>query len=239
MIRNIITAVLLVSALLLAKAPQQEVITKTFAAEKGGTLEVNLNPGEIFVKTWSKNEVLVKIDGLDDREAEELRFQERNGNVSVEYEGEWGWGKNADYYFTIPEIYTLDISTTGGDIVFHNDIDGNVKVQTMGGEIELLSVTGDVSLETMGGEITVGDIDGSSYISTQGGDIKAGNLKGRSREIKTMGGDISIQSVNEIRQVTTYGGEIKINSVNKNIEVTTFGGDIKVAECKEGIKANT
>ena len=225
--------------LLFAKSPQHEVITKTLTAEKGGTLEVKLNPGEVYIKTWERNEVLVKIDGLDERESEELEFSERRGNVSVEYDGKWGWGKSAEYYFTVPQNFNVKVYTTGGDIKIEDDLDGNISVQTMGGNVEMRSLTGDLSLETMGGDIVIGDVDGSAYISTQGGDIKIGSLNGSTKEVKTMGGDIDIHTVNEVRKITTYGGDIDVGNAKQNLEVITFGGSIDLKNCDAGVKAST
>ncbi len=236
---NIIFFFLVTAIITGADFPQKEAITKTVKAEKGGTLEVKLNPGDVSIRVWDRNEVLVEVDGLDDDESDELRITERNGNVKVTYEGKWGWGRSANYYFTIPSTYNVDVYTTGGDVDLHNNIDGYLNVQTMGGDIDLQSVNGDVNLETMGGDITLEDVGGKSYISTHGGDIKIGKLLGITKEIKTMGGDITINTVGEVKNVTTYGGDILISKATKNIELTTFGGDIEVLSSEEGVKAET
>lgn len=225
--------------ILAAKSPQQKVITKTLTVEKGGTLEVNLNPGDVYVKTWDKNEILVKVDGLDEDETDELRITQKNGNVEIEYDGRMGWGRSAEYYFTIPNAYSIDVNTTGGDIAIQDNVKGSVQLQTMGGDIDLRSVDGNLKVETMGGDIEMSNATGEAYISTQGGNIKVGKLSGSTKEIKTMGGDISIDEVAKIGKITTFGGDISIRTANNRLECTTFGGNIEIDECKESVKADT
>lgn len=218
---------------------QQEVITKTLTAKKGGTLEVEVNPGDILINTWDKSEVLVKVDGLDQDDAKALKLNEHNGNVTVNFTSKWGWGRSAEYNITVPKNYNLDLQTTGGDVEIETDIIGNVSVNTMGGVIKLESVSGDVKLETMGGEISLNDVEGTAYISTQGGDIEVGNLKGFVEGIKTMGGNIEIESIAKSKKVTTFGGSIKVNLATEKLEVTTFGGNLELGRCLNGVDAST
>lgn len=237
---KITTIIFLLFAISLTSAElQQEVITKTLTAKKGGTLEVKVNPGDIQINTWEKSEVLVKVDGLDRDDKKALKLNEHNGNVTVNYTGKWGWGRNAEYSITVPKNYNLDLHTTGGDIKIETDINGNVTVNTMGGDIELESVSGDVKLETMGGDVLLNDVGGTTYISTQGGDIEVGNLIGFVEGIKTMGGDIEINSIAKSKKITTFGGTIKVNSAKEKLEVTTFGGNIELGRCLNGVDAST
>lgn len=216
-----------------------DVITKSFRAAKGGKLHANLNPGEIFVNTWDKDEVLVKVDGLDEDEAMELKLSQKGNTIEVEYEGSWGWGSNADYYFTVPETFDIELNTTGGDIEIGNDLTGNAILKTMGGDVTLMSIDGNLKIETMGGDIDLNDVTGNAFIATQGGDISARNLTGTSSEVKTMGGDIVIGIINKVKEVVTYGGDITIDECRSNIEIATFGGDIDVKKAMNGVKAKT
>ncbi|MDZ7764243.1 MAG: DUF4097 family beta strand repeat-containing protein [Melioribacteraceae bacterium] len=237
---KITSIIFLLFAVSLASAElQQEAIAKTLTAKKGGTLEVKVNPGDIQINTWEKDQVLVKVDGLDQDDEKALKLDEQNGNVTVNYTGKWGWGRSAEYSITVPQNYNLDLHTTGGDIEIETDINGNVAVNTMGGDIELKSVSGNVKLETMGGDISLNNVDGTTYLSTQGGDIKADNLKGFVEGIKTMGGDIEIESIAGSKKVTTFGGRIKVNLAKEKLEVTTFGGNIELGRCLNGVDAST
>ncbi|RJP62904.1 MAG: hypothetical protein C4543_01290 [Ignavibacteriales bacterium] len=218
---------------------QRDVVTKTIEAKRGGTLELEANPGDIFIKTWNKNEVLLKVDGLDKNEAEYLEVKSSGDIITVKYNSKYGWGGSADYFITVPSEMNLSLLTTGGDIEIQNDLTGNVKVNTMGGDIEVHNINGNAQLETMGGDITFRDISGDVKISSQGGNLSGGNIKGSSSELKTMGGDIRLNKINNVKKVTTFGGNIEVNESTGDVELTTFGGNIRLTTGQNNVKAKT
>ena len=90
----------------------------------------------------------------------------------------------------------LKMHSMGGDIELDEAPNG-ADLQTMGGFIKLNRAGGDVRAHTMGGRITLGEVDGSIKATTMGGDITARMVgdpsKGdRDVEIRSMGGDIEL-----------------------------------------------
>ncbi|KUG25393.1 hypothetical protein ASZ90_004785 [hydrocarbon metagenome] len=234
--KTIAILLLLISTVVFA---QRDLITKTVEAKKGGTFELEVNPGDISIKTWDRNEVQIKVDGLDDEEAEYLEVKTFGDKISVRYKSRFGWGGDADYFVSLPSEMNLVLITTGGDINIQDNINGSIKVNTMGGDIDLQNVNGDVQLETLGGDISFKNISGSTSVSSHGGDIFGGNISGSSSELKTMGGDIRLNKISNVKKVTTFGGNIDVKESSGDVELTTFGGNIKLEKGENGVKAKT
>lgn len=231
--------VFIVFGLTTAVFAQHDVVTRTLELEKGGTVKVEVNPGDITIKTWDKNEVLVKVDGLDDDEVRELEIRSKGNLLTIEYEGKWGYGNSADYTITVPTNVNLELYTTGGDVRLYNNISGDVKVSTMGGDISTESISGDAKLETMGGNISFKNIGGRASITTQGGDLRGNDISGSSTEVKTMGGDIQLNKINDVQKITTFGGNIFVKEANGDVELTTFGGQIELDKAQNSVTAKT
>ncbi len=214
-------------------------IKKSFAVSQGGTLELRVNPGEIDIFTWDKNEVLVKVEGIEEDEKESLRLEYHNNVVLVDFSSDWNWSDDVEFKITVPKIFNIELKTTGGEVTLHDNIIGDVRVNTGGGEISTKNITGEVILESSGGEIETGDITGNASITTMGGEIKTGAIKGKHAQIKTMGGDIALKSVEARLSLQTYGGDIKMGDLIGQATLKTFGGDIKLQNAPNGVDATT
>lgn len=214
-------------------------ITKSFKVNQGGTLKVDVDPGDITISAWEKNEVLIKVTGLEDKDLQNVEMKQTGNNVDVKFESDWGWSDDAKFAISVPKRYSIFLETTGGDIQLNGDLEGNVNVSTMGGDIRLSNIKGDVTGNTMGGDIRTGEIDGKSKLKTMGGDIKLGQLKNGFSDITTMGGDINIKGSGSNISVKTYGGDIEIGDIGGDATVTTFGGDIKLGNIIGNAKIDT
>ena len=133
-----------------------------------------------------------------------------------------------------------EVKTMGGDITFR-DVFGDVKGSTMGGDIKYLgkskpgSTKGneEVRISTMGGEINVDDAPAGANVSTMGGDI---HIRSANKYVKakTMGGDIDIDRVDGSIRASTMGGDATAKMVGnpdegeRDIDISSMGGDITV-----------
>jgi len=237
--KTIIILVFFLAASTITVFAQKDVITRTLPINKGGTLEVELSQGDIQIETWNKNEVQLKVDGLSDDD-DKLELKSTGNYVSIKYKSRWGWGgKSADYYLSVPSDININVTTFGGDIDIYNDINGDVSLKTMGGDISVSDIKGDAKLETMGGDITFKNIAGSALISSQGGDLRGENINGPGSDVKTMGGDIRFNKVKDVRKITTFGGDINVKESVGDVELTTFGGNIRLERGENSVKAKT
>ncbi len=233
--------ILLLSGMILfakGKKPQEE-IKKTFSVELGGTLKANVNPGEIRVNTWEKNEIIVRVVGLSKEDSKDLAIEKNGTTVTVNYSTGWGWSDDVQFRITMPARFNLDVKTTGGDVKLSDKITGYVVVNTSGGEITTDDITGDTRLVSSGGEIECGNIKGNLEISTMGGEITIKSVEGKTAEVNTMGGDIKIDNAKVDLDAKTYGGDIELGEVKGRAEVVTYGGDIYVEKAKGTLKVET
>ncbi|MBN2572295.1 MAG: hypothetical protein JXA68_09215 [Ignavibacteriales bacterium] len=235
----LILAILSLNQIAYAQNSTDGEITKTFKVNPGGTLKVEVDPGEIIISTWDKNEVLVKVTGLEDKDLQNVDMKQTGNNVNVNFDSEWGWSDDAKFMISIPRKFSVNIETSGGDIQIKGDIEGNTDVSTMGGDIRLSNIKGDVTGNTMGGDIRTGDITGKCKLKTMGGDIKLGQLKNGLADVTTMGGDINIKGVGSSITAKTYGGDIEVGNIGGDATVTTFGGDIKLGTVTGNAKVDT
>ena len=233
---NIILVMLVLASVLIA---QSKDMTRTFEVEKGVTLNTRINPGDIVVKTWDKNEILVKIKGLDSDEHEDVDIYEKSNTLFVKYNSSYGWSDDLTFDFTVPINCHLELNTTGGDITLKNDLTGRVSLNTSGGDIEMKNVSGKLQVNTSGGDIEVGDVNGPTILATSGGDIKVKTIRGESASIKTMGGDIDIVEVDSDVDATTYGGDIHIGDIGGKAIAKTFGGDVELGNVTGSAKMET
>jgi len=229
--------------------------SQTFQVEKGGTLEVSVSSGDIYVSPWEKSEVFVKAEGIDPDDIENLKMAQVGNNVRVSFHPEWG-SHRMKFTFNIPADFNTDLHTSGGDIhmegVFRGslqgstsggdihlgDIDGRVDMSTSGGDVSAGKVTGTATLHTSGGDIEMSDCSGAVDVSTSGGSIKVGNV-GKTLSARTAGGDIVIGNVGGEATISTAGGEIRVGKVTGSVTMKTAGGDIELKGGSGLIRAKT
>jgi DUF4097 and DUF4098 domain-containing protein YvlB len=208
--------------------PDRQDKTKSFKVNPGGKLIVNVNPGDVTIYPWDKDEMVVKVKDLGSDNERDLKLYKENNNVFVSYDTHWGWSEDVEFYINIPSKFNLDIQTTGGDVRVKEDLLGTINVESQGGDISVRNVKGETKLYTQGGDVETRDVEGSLDINTQGGDISLGEIKGKHANVSTQGGDIDIYKVGTDIQAKTYGGDISIGDVNGNADVQTYGGDVKL-----------
>ncbi len=217
----------------------QQERTKSFNVNKGGKLYINVNPGEIKITTWEKNEVVVKVRGLEDDEIDNVEMELKGNTVYVKYSPEWGWGDDAEFMITVPLQFNVEAKTSGGDVKLNSNITGDVEISSMGGDVSASDIKGQARLSTQGGDVKVGNIFGSLNLNTMGGDIRVGDIKGDYAKVSTMGGDINIGKVSSGIGATTYGGDITIIGIGGNADIETMGGNIDLKDIKGNVKLET
>jgi len=236
----VVLALLAASPVACADDPEN-VVSRTFDVDYGGTLTVDTERSSIEVQTTSKKTVTVEITRKVPfgraREAEEIledfkiEFDHSGKDVSVvaKLKRGWGWFDWNDnlrihYDITVPEKYNLDLITSGGSIKIA-DLEGDVKCETSGGSLHISRIEGSIYGRTSGGSITLEGSDGEADLKTSGGGIEIGHVMGHV-EAHTSGGSIHIDEAGGEVEVSTSGGSIRVNEVRGAIRATTSGGSI-------------
>lgn len=229
-----ITLFFLLNSLLLAK-DLELLKEKQFNVKNGQLLTLKTDVGDVIIKTWEKQEALVKIYG--DRSAKqkmEFSFDQDENGIYIIGEKEGGsffsWFSHMDLKFEImvPINFDLDLKTSGGDIMSKNN-EGEFSLKTSGGDIYMKEGKGMLIAGTSGGDITLQSFSGDSDLSTSGGDIKVDSENGKVFA-STSGGDIVMKASNGPVNAKTSGGDItlKYNGNNNGISLITSGGDIDI-----------
>ncbi|MBI5464603.1 MAG: DUF4097 family beta strand repeat protein, partial [Ignavibacteriales bacterium] len=211
---------------------------KSFSVGKGGNLEVSTNVGEIHIAPWEKNEVYVRVEGIDEEDLDRLKMSQNGNTVRVTFKPRYSNYGSVRFEINVPSQFNLELKTSGGDLIIAGAINGKIKGTTAGGEIRLGNVDGTVEMTTSGGNVRAGDISGDGYLRTAGGDIDVGKVGGE-LEVSTSGGDINITSVVKSVSARTAGGEIRVGNVGGEAHVSTSGGDIKMGKVSGRVNMST
>lgn len=239
---------LFLALLIPALGASAQEVTRTYTVNSGDLLRLNIETGgSITIKGWDRNEVEVNIfvSGRDGADVIVDLDEIRNGiSVSTQYEGRNG-NADVDIEIRVPNIFDLDLETTGGDVLI-DDVEGMIEGQTMGGDLDFSGLKGEIDFSTMGGSITLenSEVDGS--VSTMGGEVRLENVIGNING-NTMGGSITYRNVranpasshNDELEISTMGGEINVDEAINGATVHTMGGDIRVRSAAGHIKATT
>lgn len=214
--------------------------SKSFTVTKGGTVEVSTSIGDIHISTWEKNEVDVKVEGLDDEDLDKVKMRQEGNTVRVTYRAHWsGWSSHVSFDINVPSQFNVDLNTSGGNLEIRGKLAGKVDGSTSGGDIRLGSVSGGpVDVSTSGGNISADRIDGDGTLKTSGGDIQVGNVNG-SLNANTSGGNIEITTVTKSLDARTSGGDITIGDVGGEAQVSTSGGNVSVGKVSGKATLNT
>ena len=227
----ILTAIIVVG--ITQTGMSQDKLSKNFSVKKGDNLYVKVS-GDVHVESWSKDEVLVEVTGLDAVDRDDLKIAQDGNTVSVSLRND----HNASFSIKTPGQFNLDTKTSGGDLVCLGEFYGNIKGTTAGGDVRVESINGNVELVTAGGDINTGNINGNLKVTTAGGDIRVGVVNGEGK-MTTAGGDIVVTSSSKSLNVNTAGGDIKVGNVGGEIKASTSGGDIEVGLVSGIAKLNT
>lgn len=217
-------------------AEEKIIHQKTFNTEFGKDLKLNTSSGDVYVSTWDKQEVYVKISG-NQKAKDKVNFKFQNNDNGVEITAKrdswmnfFSWsGIYLKYEIKLPKNYNAYISTAGGDIKLY-DVKGELKLETSGGDVFIKGTDGRSHISTSGGDIVAENNEGTLDVSTSGGDIRVKSFNG-DVSASTSGGDIVLMGKNGKISASTSGGDVSLDlndTMNEGIELSTTGGDIQV-----------
>lgn len=231
--------VLTALAALAANGPAQsadKTLDRSFQAQSGDRLSVDLDVGSIVVTGADADRVVVRLRAQgDDRELERLEWSAERDDKGVVVKTKrgsrsllpWFWNDlkvNAE--IEVPRRYEVDLVTSGGNIQLRH-LEGDATGRTSGGRVDVDSVRGNVLMRTSGGRVTAAHIDGQVQLHTSGGSIQVSQIDGSLRA-HTSGGSIRVERASGPIEVHTSGGSIDIDLIgdNEGVSARTSGGSI-------------
>jgi DUF4097 and DUF4098 domain-containing protein YvlB len=226
---------------------EQDIINKSFDAKPGGTLFMDVDRGSIKILTSNTDKVEVEVvREIKRASAEKARevfarhkidFSQDDGTVRIEAENKTlNPIKNlfnnlqVEYTITIPSKFDLDLRTAGGNISVE-DLDGQAKVQTTGGSLNIGAVTGEIRARTSGGNIKIAGSKSNVDANTAGGSLAISNIDGK-LVARTSGGNITLDHIKGAIDANTTGGTITLSDAESSIKAVTSGGNV-VAELSD------
>jgi hypothetical protein len=212
--------------------------TKSFTVQKGGMLEVDVEPGAVRIEPWSKDEVVVEAEGIDERHPDRLVMKQSGNNVMVQYRDRRHNVDRLVFIINVPSKYNVNIQTSGGSVTQRDVLTGDFTAETKGGSIKIEHVVGKVDVETGGGSIKAEKVDGNATMQTGGGSIETGTITG-TVSARTGGGSITFRNAGGKVNASTGGGSVKVENAKEWIDISTGGGSVNVRGAKYGAKVKT
>lgn len=225
-INKVLAIVLLLSIVTIAQKNSK--LLKTFSVSDGENLEISVDPGNIQIETWNKEQVQIEVISKKKYEIEELVSEKKGNSIKFFLELEESWNNTITVKVKSPSNFNFDLKSTGGNISINDDISGTLEVETDGGNVSFESVLGKVLVSTNGGNISGENVDGDVKLHTNGGNISLENVKKGKSEVDTYGGNISVGNVDSDLSAKTHGGNISVGDVGGNASVFTYGGHISM-----------
>jgi len=197
---------------------RQDVVKDQFDVREGGTLYLDLDYGDVKVRTHDDDVVLVTlerdVDGASDREMKEILSRqevviEKDGNdviVDIELDEDatdraWKrWKRDYDFEvdveIVIPERYNVEFRTGAGNVDIE-ELEGDVSGRTGAGNVEVARIEGEVEVTSGAGNIEIADTDGDVYVESGAGTVDLEGIRGRI-DASTGAGNITAKIVGQL-----------------------------------------
>jgi hypothetical protein len=144
---------------------------------------------------------------------------------------------DVSFCILVPARFNLDLETESGTIQVDN-LDGDLRAATAGGDIHTADITGTARVQTAAGDIDLGNINQRLEAHTAGGSIRVGDVKGDAF-LETSGGEIVSGMVGGSVHAQTAAGDILMRGIGGPAIVQTAGGQIQLGECGGSVRAQT
>jgi len=208
--------------------------------EPGGEFIADVEGSDLFIRCGKNDEILIKvvkrIDVFSKEDAErafemaEVKIDKKDNNIYVEDRNYWRDRRSSvsiDFYIWVPKQFNFDFNTSGGDVRISDNITGNIRMRSSGGDLNARNITGDLYFDTSGGDIDMYNLKGNLDGHTSGGDFEIREIDGEV-DIRTSGGDIDFHKLSKGGRISTSGGDIEIRETYGKFNGSTSGGDIKL-----------
>ena len=131
---------------------------------------------------------------------------------------------DARYSVQVPKNFNAELHTGGGSIEV-NEVTGEIRTNTAGGNLKFARNHGPTDARTSGGDVKLADCDGALKIESSGGRIESAGGKG-SLDAHTAGGQVSVRDFAGRVDVASKGGQITLDSIAGPLAARTAGGAI-------------
>jgi DUF4097 and DUF4098 domain-containing protein YvlB len=196
-------------AMLPAAALAQRAVSRKAPMAPEGTLEVSNIAGEVSIESWERDEI--EVSG-EIAERAELEFSADGEHARVEV----GWDEGADDEEAEAELRIRVPATTR---VRATTVAAGIRVEGLTGELRLQSVSGDIEAQRFGPDVTIGTISGTVWVD---GDGQAGTL-----HLSVVSGEASVSGIAGDLTARTVSGDLDIRAgALRRTRVDTTSGSV-------------
>lgn len=219
---------------------------KTLKLEPGGSFTLKTDVGAVRIRGTGQSGARVVITSKREDLDEIFRFHFDEGSSSATVTAErkhklssFFGAHNYRVLFEVevPAKTRVTVDTSGGSINLRS-LEGEAKLETSGGSIDVEDHTADVIGHTSGGSIQLARIRGKAKIDTSGGGIHAREISG-TLDAETSGGSIDLDDVKGDIHAHTSGGGIEIREAGGRVDADTSGGSVETRFARGNAKGGT
>ena len=216
----------------------------TFAVKAGARLELDDFGGEIAVRAWAKD--AVRIEASHSRRVW-IEVEHSDGSIKIGARSRHGVPASVEYRLSVPAWMPLDLSGISTEISVEGT-KGEIKAQTVHGDVRVRGGAGFVSLESVDGEVSlvgargrielgsvnqgvrVSDVVGEVSADAVNGDILLDHIDSKSVEASTVNGDLYCDGdlkEGGVYSFSTHNGDIVVGlpeHPDVAVSVSTFSG---------------
>jgi DUF4097 and DUF4098 domain-containing protein YvlB len=227
MLTTILAGVLTTVSLL----PQTDTV---LAVAPGARLDIDTFGGDVVVRTWSRREMRIQAE-----HSSRTGVAISQSSAAVRLRGHSSRGvATIDFWLTVPAGTDVDINGT----FISADLDGElgeVRVETVQGDITVAGATGFVHLYSVQGDVKLQHADGELRVYSTNGSVEVDAVTGRVTAEATNGG-VTLTDVHssEVEAVTVNGTVSFEGTIDPQgrYRLATHSGNV-VAAVTEGIDA--
>ena len=198
---------------------------------------LNFEPKEKQISTVDCRDGEILVKGVSRRRFAFFTFHIWDGYTEIYLPGGFSEGleelsvKTAagDVRSEIPlwEAERVFVNSTSGDISFSELRTEELRAFSTSGDIRLETLTGQISVSTTSGDISLGQTEGNAKVSSTSGEILVGEVQG-DVTVSTTSGDISMGKIQGDINFSTTSGNIRLQEGKGQLEGESTSGDVRL-----------
>lgn len=214
-------------------------MNKTFHTEGPTSLYVEIGAGTVAVHAAGSDTTEIQVEG---RDADDVAVEQRAEQIVVvapqRRGGFFGLGSDLTVSAHVPIGSELATKLGSADLVVTGTIaaarlksgSGQIRVEEISGDADVLSGSGDVEVETALGNLRV---------KTGSGDTRVGRASG-AVQVTSGSGQVEIRSAEGETATKTGSGDVRVETARGDVSMTSASGDLEVGSISSGaIRAKT
>jgi DUF4097 and DUF4098 domain-containing protein YvlB len=206
---------------------------KTFTTPEPVSLFVELQSGDVVVRTGEVSETVVEVTGKDaddvivEQHDQEIRVVASRGRA-----GFFGATSPVDVRVSVPHDSRLSTKLGSADLRVEGRL-GESRLKTGSGDVRIEEITGSSSIETGSGDVQVDGVGGPLVVKCGSGDVTLERL-GAPAEVATGSGDVLVGSAAEPLAVKSGSGDLRVREAREDVAMSTASGDLTVDRMHRG-----